>query len=268
MKNILFLFATLFAWQTSQAQSAWEVFKGVLKSSAPQISSPFAQQMGITFRGHSFVVANGTQFSCRLFVGKNEVAGLLPGDIIWDQRHWQAGWSEQFAVAAVCYSDSSYSDFVGIAGRVLSLYSGGYPQAVEWVIRTADIRRPDGSYIYGYGNGTLTYPQPDLSAQSRKIKLPREWWNSTLGIQVVNNTLFTARIFANGILQGSIGIGGIMFISAKVLNLVDYSGRPIIISVIFEDRGRFVGTYSTQLWVPQNGILAEQIMLGPEYIWR
>lgn len=266
-KTLVLVFVILFGWQNSQAQSAWETIKGVLKASAPRVSSPAAEQLGITFRGHSFVVTNGTPFFCRLFVGKNEVARLLPGDIAFDQRHWQAGWSESFAVAVVCYSDSSYSNFVGVAGRVMSLYTGGSPQVVEWIIRTSDIRRPDGTYIYGYGRNP-PYPQADLSAQSRKIKLPREWWNSTLGIQVVNNTLFTAKIFTNGIPQGSIGTGGIMFISAKIINFADYSGRPINISVVFEDRGRMVGTYSRQLWVSQNTILAEQILLEPEYIWR
>ncbi|MGC8775726.1 MAG: hypothetical protein ACP5QN_00175 [Minisyncoccia bacterium] len=265
MKQLfVFFFALLFAGQDSQAQSAWGEIKAAIFGSLPQISSPAAQQLGIQFRGHNFVVANGSPLFCQIFIGKKEVARLAPGEIIYDNRHWQAGYQEDFPVAAVCYRDSGYSEFVGVAGRILSLYAGGYPQAIEWTIRLSEIRQPDGNYA-GYANA---YPQPDFSAKSRRIKLPREWWQSTLGIQTVNNTLFTAEIFINGVSQGAIGTGGIMHLTAREIGGYYYGGRPINFSVVFSDRGRFVGTYERQLWVQQNYLRAEQIILSPYDIRR
>jgi hypothetical protein len=247
-----------------RGQSAKEGIKGAIVQSLPRVDSPLLRSWGIS--GHNVVVANNTPFFCRLFAGGKELGTLPPGSLFFDQRVWQNMTYQQIPIAALCFWDDELSSYAGAAGQIISLYSTGYGQAIQWVIGAYDVKSPDGKYF-------SALPLPRGAAQSRKIKLPKVWWNATLGIQVVNNTRFTAKIFLsgdkiflNGVFTNAIKMSGIAHYTAQ--NLSPYYGRQINLTIVFENNGEIIGAYSETLYVPNYGVWSRQIILGPEHVRR
>jgi len=222
--------------------------KDVVKSFLPQVSSPAAERAGVHFQGTPFQIANSTSFYCRIIIGKKDVGVLTTGEIVYDERRWHNQYYQYFPVAAICYRDAAMTDYVGSAGRILSLSE--YSPA-DWTIRTSDIRTPDGRPLRATS-------APTTVPTSRRIKLPREWWASSTGIQVVNNTTEDVKIFINGRPVANIGTGGVDYVRAE---LVGGYSRPIIITIT---NGRGC-TYTEQVWVQRNYPWVRQIVFGPEY---
>lgn len=236
--------------------SAMAQWKDAIKSFLPQVSSPAAEQAGIHFQGTPFQTLNGTPFFCQLVAGKKNLGVLVPGDLIYDERRWHNQWYQYIPVAAICYRDAAMTDYVGSAGRILTLNE--YSPA-EWTIRTSDIRTPDGRIPVSASTASASSPT------SRRIKLPREWWASSTGVQVVNNTASDITILVNGQPVATIGIGGVDYVRAE---LVGGYSRPLIITIT----AGAGCTYTEQVWVQRNVQWARQIIFGSEYCgwsrWR
>ena len=250
MKKVLMFL--LFVFSVAPASAQW---KETIKSFLPQVSSPAAEQAGIHFQGTPFQIVNSTSFYCRLVIGNKNVGVVGPGDLAFDERRWHNQWYQYIPVAAICYLDAAMTDYIGVGGRPLMFNE--YAPA-EWTIRLSDIRTPDGRPL----------PEPTVSATtptSRKIKLPREWWASSTGIQVVNNTASDIAILINGKPVATIGAGGVDYVRAELIG--GYS-RPIIITIT---NGRDC-TYTEQVWVYKNYPSVRQIIFGFEYCssgrWR
>jgi len=241
-----------------RGQSAKEGIRGAIVQSLPKVDSPFLRGLG--FFGHNVVVANNTPFFCRLFAGGKELGTLGPGSLFFDQRVWQNMPYQQIPIAGLCFWDDELLSYAGAAGRNISLYGYGYNQAVQWVIGTSDVRSPDGKIFSNLP------PVPRGTVQSKKIKLPKVWWNATLGLQIANNTRFAAKIFINGVSAGAIDTSGIAHYTAQTLS--PYYGRQANLTIVFENNGEVVGTYSETMYVPNYGVWARQIILGPEHIRR
>ncbi len=262
-RSCMRLIALLVVFLTGvQAQSKKETIWGTIKSSLPQVSSPLAEQAG--FYRHNFVVSNGAPFYCLLFADNKKLGVLTPGTVAYDDRHWQNMPRQEISVAALCYDDETLKNYIGATGGIISLNSYGYGQAIQWNIESSAIRRPDGSWFNKYA---LPQPTTTQNPEGVRIELPKVWWNSSLRLQVVNNTMFTAKIFLDGRPKATIQTSGITHHTAALIS--SYSGgRQLNLTVVFEDRGRLVGTYSEQLWVPTNDVRAQQIILGPEHLRR
>jgi hypothetical protein len=219
----------------------------------PQVSSPAAEGSGVFFQGTPFQVINSTFFHCRIIIGKKDVGVVSPGDILWDNRRWHNQWQQYFAVAAICYSDGDLKNYIGVGGRVLVL--SDYNVA-EWTIRPGEIRTPDGRPVR----------VPSASAASptsRRIKLPREWWASSVGVQIINNTPEDLKIFVNGRPVSMIGTAGVDYVRAELF--ASNFPRPLIITIT---NGTGC-TYTEQVWVQRNYPWVRQILFGPEYCrWR
>ena len=223
----------------------------------PQVSSPAAGRAGVAFYGIPFQISNSSPFFCRLIAGGKDLGVIAAGGLVYDERHWHNLWVQYIPVAATCYRDSTLTDYIGAAGRVFTFSE--YAPA-EWVIRPSDIRTPDGRPLRA-----TSAPTTAVAPTSRKIKLPREWWASSTGIQVVNNTASDIAILINGKPVATIGAGGVDYVRAELIG--GYS-RPIIITII----GAGNCTYTEQVWVQRNVQWARQILFGPEYCgwsrWR
>jgi len=231
--------------------------KDVVRSFLPQVSSPAAERAGLQFHGNPFQIINASNFYCRLIIGNKDMGILNPADVLWDNRRWHNQWQQFFAVAAICYSDAGLTDYVGAGGRTLTL--SDYNVA-EWTIRPSDIRTPDGRPLR-----IPSAPTTAATPTSRKIKLPREWWASSVGIQIINNTTEDITILVNGRPVAALGTGGVDYVRAE---LVGGYTRPIIITIT---NGTGC-TYTEQVWVQRNYPWVRQIVFGPEYCgwnrWR
>ena len=241
----------LFVFFPASVMAQW---KDTIKSFLPQVSSPAAEGAGVTYQGTPFQVANSTSFYCRLIISNKDVGVIRPGDLVFDQRRWHNQWYQYIPVAAICYRDAAMTDYVGSAGRILTLNE--YSPA-EWTIRTSDIRTPDGRPV----------PASTAAATptSRRIKLPREWWASSVGIQIINNTTEDITILVNGKPVAALGTGGVDYVRAE---LVGGYSRPLIITIT----AGAGCTYTEQVWVQRNYPLSRQNVFGPEYCgwnrWR
>jgi len=241
-----------FVFSVAPASAQW---KDAIKSFLPQVTSPAAEQAGVHFQGTPFQTLNGTPFFCQLVVGKKNLGVLAPGDLVFDERRWHNQYYQYFPVAAICYRDVAMTDYVGVGGRLLMFNE--YAPA-EWTIRSSDIRTPDGRPLR-----ILSAPTTAVAPTSRRIKLPREWWASSTGVQVVNNTASDITILVNGQPVATLGTGGVDYVRAELV-AGGYS-RPLIITIV----GAGNCTYTEQVWVQRNYPLARQILFGPEYCrWR
>jgi len=251
MKKIptMLFFVLIFSFLSGCAARKARVF-------LPQVSSPAAERAGIAFYGVPFQISNATPFFCSLVAGGKNLGILRPGELIYDLRHWHNLYVQYVPVAALCYRDAELEEYIGAAGRVLTL--GGYTPA-EWTIRTSEIRTPDGKIPASAPTApTATTPHP------RKIELPRETL-STVGIQVVNNTTEDVQVFLNGVRRGTVSTGGLYY---APVNIVGNFSRPLIITIT----GAGNCAYTEQVWVQRNVQWARQIIFGPEYCgwsrWR
>jgi hypothetical protein len=136
------------------------------------------------------------------------------------------------------------TDYVGAGGRLLVFNE--YTPA-EWVIRASEIRTPDGR--------PLRAPAPIASAttsSSRRIELPREML-STLGVQIVNNTISDVSIFLNGVRRGTVKMGGVYYVPAELR--YGWLSRPLIITITTG-----ACTYTETVWVNKYSQWARQII--------
>ena len=205
---------------------------------------PAAERAGVAFYGTPFQVLNGTQFFCRLVAGGKDLGLLESGGLVFDQRHLHNLWSQIIPVAAICYRNPELTQYVGTAGRVLTL---GANILAEWAIRTGEIRTPDGRPPRVPSPTTAMTP-----TRSRRIELPREQL-STVGIQVVNNTTEDAQIFLNSVFRRTISPAGVYYVPAELIG--GYS-RPIIITI---KNGRGC-VHTEQVWVQRYTQYARQII--------
>lgn len=255
-------FALLVGAQEMKAEGFWKKVGGVLAASAPRVESPLMRQMGIDH--HSMVVMNGTPFYGRVVVYGKEVAQLDPGDVAYDNRHFEP-LNPQIPIAVLFYRDPGRKTYLGAAGQVFSI-AGGYPESISWTIREYDIRTPDGQSLYGAGGYVSPYPQPDTKAGTRRVRFPREWWDATAGVQIVNNTFFTLHIRLNGNARCAIGPTEVYYLAAR--EIYGGYGQQMTLQVVVTDRGRLVGTYDSSFSVPPRGIYAYQAIIGPYDIRR
>jgi len=231
------------------------------KALVPQvkISSPLLHQLGVHPTGHNMVVTNDTSLTCRIISYGKEVAVLGPGDAGYDDRHWEP-LQPQIPVAALCYHDPSFQDYVGAAGTIFQLYGGyGYANSVSWIIREWDIRRADG----GYGSNRKSVP---ASPRSGRVKFPREWWNGTGGIQIVNNSPDYATVRVGGRDRYRLKPSEVYYLSFK--NLGGYGGE-VVLTLVFTDRSaNFIGTAEYRVYVPMDGVFVQQYVVGQNDVRR
>ena len=199
-------FALLAGAQEMAAEGFWRQLGQVVKSSMPRVEGPAARQIGFQYQGHNMAVVNGTQFWCRVIVYGTEITAvkadgrsisvpLTPGESVYDNRYWEP-LSPQIPIAALCYVDPEMQSYIGAAGRPFQISSGDRASNA-WVIRNEDIRKPDGQQVQS-GYGVPIYPMADTRLRARKARFPREAWDATLGLQIVNNTLFAMQVRLNG----------------------------------------------------------------------
>lgn len=210
-----------------------------------QVSSPFAQQMGVNFRGISIVVANGTPLYGRLVVYDKEIGTLGPGDVIYDERHWEP-LQPEIPVLVILYGDPAMRHYIGMAARSLRLSQ--YESAVEWTIRQSDVRTLNGE--------RLPELQRETALLSTRRPFPREARNSSSAIQIGNNTNYSCAVRVNGINRTVLNTGDVYPASAR--NFGFYS-RELFIQLLFTDRNNnLIGTAERRVYVPTNAALAFQ----------
>lgn len=227
----------------------------------PHIESPALQHLGVSVDGERMIVTNGTKFYAELFVYDKLVGILGPGDVAHDNRHFEP-LNPQVPFAARIYEEYDGKDlrgYIGVAMQSLFVSSGSGGSS-SWIIRTSDIRKPDGGWVDGDA-----YPTPDARPASKKKGFPREWWNATASIQIAQNTNFDAVMRVDGVDRATLGPGDLYFFSARELG---FRGRTVTFQLVLTDRGRPAGTWETQIFVPSEGLPAYQFIVGPNDIQR
>ena len=241
------------------------VFKSVTKDvrdalPQAQVESPALKQMGVSFQGERMVATNGTaSFYAELYVYDRLVGILGPGDVVYDNRHFEPLFPQVPFAARLyrSYDGKNLSGYVGMAMQTLSIGTGGRGSSVSWTIRNADVRKPDG---YGVNRDDYPAVAGDVRPASEKKGFPREWWNSTASVHIGQNTNFDAVMRLDGKDRAELGPGDLYFLSLKEIG---FDGQPVTLQLIFTDRGRLVGTWETQIFVPSQGLPGYQFIVGP-----
>lgn len=248
----------------ARAQGFWKQLGRVVVSSLPKVDSPFLRQMGWIPHGATIAIVQNTPFHARLVAGNRELARLGPGDLAYDTRRFEWQIWPQIPLLMFFYRDPAMTQYVGVAGRIFTVQSG-YPSAETWIVSLGDIQTPDGTWLQ-QGYGQPVYPAPDTALAAKAVRLPREWWNGTLGAQIVNNTLFTMHPRVNGLPRGDVPPGG-AFLWLHIRELLT-GGHPLGIQLVFTDRGRWVGSHEFPAFVPSGDVRAHQEIVGPSHIRR
>ncbi len=266
MKCRIFSFVFLLFFggaKTSHAEGFWRALGASVVAGLPHVSSPLLQQQGITVHGHNMVITNNSRFFCKIIVYGKEVAQLGPGDSGYDDRHFEP-LSPQLPAVALCYHNPEMTEYVGATGQIFQL-SSGYPTSFSWTISEGEVRGPDG-------NQAPTDVVPEHKPEEKKATFPREWWNATSGVQVVNNTPYSMTVRINGQnlrINGqnrAVATSELYYLSAK--EIYGFVGRELTIQLVFTDENHLVGTYTYSVYVPTRGVYAYQLIVGPHDIQR
>lgn len=248
MITVVFALALLFASQA--AAQGWRAFIPQVK-----VSSPLLHQLGIRPSGHNMVVTNGTSLYCRIVAYGKEIVTLGPGDAAYDDRHFEP-LQAQIPVAALCYNDPRLQNYAGSAGAIFQLSGGGYGYAnsVSWTIRRLSVIEWE-----------RTETEPGSGPRTRKVKFPREWWNGTGGVQIVNNTPYEVTVRVSGRDKDRLRPTELCYVSAK--DLGNYGGEVGIQLIFLTRGGEFIGTTSYLLYVPANGVYIQQYIVSEKDIF-
>ena len=203
-------------------------------------------------------ITNGSPFYVRVVVYDVEAATLAPGDAAYDTLFGEP-LNPHVPVLALAYRDANLREYIGAAGRVFYSPSGS-KVSLSWLVQISEIRTPFGQTLV-----PGVYPLPPAIPSARQIPFPRETWHAVAGVQIVNNTLFTASVRVNGQQVAVLPPGGYHYVSNRQL-LPD--SRQGMIQLVFTDRGLFVGGTEYPFYVPSQGISAYQFVVGPYDIRR
>lgn len=230
-------------------------------SGLPRVEIPILTQLGITPTGQNVILVNGTPFWCRWIVYGTEIGQTGPGDRLVGSKHFEP-LSPQIPTAVMCYRDPGFQQYIGATGRIFGFYSG-QPGGISWALRASELQTPEGAYSpVGLG---VNYPQPDTQQSGKIVEMPRESWNATAAVQIVNNTLFTMSQGLEGTRRVTTDAGGLYYVSVRELL---GPGRSMTGQLVFTDRGRLVGTYDFSFGVPSQGVIAHQLIVSPWMIRR
>lgn len=225
MKKIIFIFLLILLGGGGGVSSFSSYAQGVgeiLRGSMPRISSPLAEQWGLS-SGHRVMVGNIFSGPCRIFIyGKEYLA--QPGEVLWDVKYSIPKYQVSIPVAALCYWDDELSQLAGWATRSLWLSGGWEPQAQSWMISYQDIVRD-----YYFHPQAVAVETPQL--RMKKISLPRPYWEYDLGIQVLNASAFRIRAHINEVDVGPIKPHSAGFIRLAARGVPLGWGIQIIITV-------------------------------------
>lgn len=262
-KLFLVIVAILALGQTAKAGLFREIAGAIITSvSQIRVESPVLKQLGYNFNGHDLSVTNGTPFYAKIVIYDEEVAALGPGSVVRDTRYWEP-LSPQIPILALAYQDRARTQYLGCANKVLTLSSGS-SRSLSWVIRISDIRGPDGRSLPS--PSTPTYPEAEAQLASYSANFPRENWNATAFLQVINNTHFQGTVRINGRDRCRLNTAEIYtFVGHQVYG---NQSREITVEVVFTDQGRFIGTWNRSFRVPTSGVRAIQFVVNPQDIRR
>lgn len=235
------------------------VLGATVGAAAPQVSSPLLEQMGVSLYGVNMVVTNGTPYFAEVFVYGKQVAILGPGDLAYDDRHFEP-LNPQIPIMVRIYReyrDGRLEDFLGAAGHSFWIY-GSYPVSQSWVITKGEIQTPGSGYVLleeEFSSPTM------IRAETKKVKFPRQWWNASADIQIINNTPFPAIMRINGRNWGNLTPGEFRAFYARNFG-ISYS-QTLTITLVFVDGGQFLGVWERQFYVPSDGLAINQFIVGP-----
>lgn len=234
---------------------------GLVVSGLGRVEFPILQQVGITPTGQNVVLVNGTPFWCQWVAYGTEIGRTGPGDQLVGSKYFEP-LSPQIPIAVMCYRDPQFTQYVGAAGHVFG-FSSGQPGGISWSLTAREIQMPEGpNSPIALG---INYPQPDTAQVGKIAEMPRESWNATAAVQIVNNNLFTMTQSIEGIQRVATDAGGLYYLAVREL----YGpGRQMTGQLVFTDRGRLVGTYDFSFSVPSQGVIAYQLIVSPWMIRR
>ncbi len=269
MKQIAFAFVLLAA--------LWSGGCGVVTADFPAVTHLTGAQIAVSDRGarwerYNAVFRNGVTIPAVAVVvgyGK-ELARLGPGALAVDNRLFQ--WQQEVVpVTALFYEDAgggATGKFIGLAWGKVYLYPGqAVSQPLTFTIQ--NLLRPDGTYYYayyGYGRSP-DLPAPIADLREEVVHLPRKWWGGTNGLQLVNGSLYTARVRVNGnrMVATLPPEGGFAYVEEKVI----YGWGPlrsIQVDYLQEAGGQYLMVQSSpdiQLGLILQGITGRQLIVGP-----
>lgn len=273
MKKTFLLLLLFTAIPEADAKDFWRKTAQVLLGGV-QISSPAAEQFGVKIPSpDTITITNGTPFHLILGIYDAEALAYLgPGDSLHHEEFWEP-LTPDIPVVARFYRNcekgeggtTDCNDYVGALGRIFRIGGPG-GQAHSWLIRLQEIRTPNGQYLYGGYAGGAIYPQPSVAPGYRRIEIRRRWWNAQASTHVLNNTLYTMSVIANGRLVATLDPeGGFTYFDPHAFAPRGYA---ITLHFTFTDQGRLVGAAERHIQVPGQGVRAYQFIVGPFDIQR
>jgi hypothetical protein len=222
-----------------------------------RLSGHFSKILGLGPKAEN-IVTNETPYFAEIIVMNEHVADLGPGASVSDRytpRHRYV----QLPVLARLFSDPEKTDFVGFAGRSLTVSAG---RVSEWTIRMNDVKRPDGRS--GYSSQYMRiYPDPEMYT-SGEADFPNPLWKSTTMVQIANATHFTIVMKINGTEIGELKPSESEYISF----FNEYTRlQRMVVEFVFVHEGRIVGSYNSQFSCGNNPV-GYQFILDPQKIRR
>lgn len=237
----------------------------ILGLATPQVESPALQQLGISVRGINADVLNNTPLVGVVYIYGKRTATIEPGDVAHGKIRFEP-LNSQTPIVVLFYEDSTLARYVGVAARIFWVSATYYPVSIQWSIQPGEIRTPDGSYVQldSYPPARVKFEKEN--AFDRNWWDTREWWNATVGVQLVNNTFFRAAILVNGEKRTELGPGELAFLNVRNYGLA--SGYTETIQLVFTDEGYLAGCWETTLYVPTEGVIMYQNIINPYDIRR
>lgn len=253
----------------------WSGGCGVVTVEFPTVTHLTGAQVsvgkGTAVERYNAVFRNGVTLPAvaRIIAYGQEVARLGPGGVAVDNRLFQ--WhQESVPVTALFYegaADGALGKFIGLAWGKIYLYPG-QPVSQPLTFRLENVLRPDGTHFESHGYGrSLNHPAPLANLREEVVHLSRKWWGGTNGLQVVNGSLFTARVRVNGNLVAATLApeGGFAYVEEWVISSWG-PVRSIQVDYFQEIGGQYLLVQSSPdipLGLNPQGITGRQIIIGP-----
>lgn len=255
MKKIIPIAILVFIWVTT---SGCSTLAGAFVASLPKvgIGSPFAgDNLGLTPRGITILITNAKAVDGLVFIYGKEMGLIKPGTTASFEKHFEPLVNQRIEVPVVVFFADEERNLAVVAERKFSTYSSDNdPRTETWMIN-----ENDGSRLTPMEGAGAEITGPGVN----RVRMPREFWNGTLAIQMVNDSNFEILLRVHK--KGSTKEYPVYWTRGRFSYSVLRSGlahenEQVIFLVVLKDpaTNRVMGIHKIETRIPDYGVTAEQ----------
>lgn len=226
------------------------------------ISSPAARQLGLRAETHRLIIRNRLHLMSNVVInGKTSDIKFYPNEDIVFSNNFEPFHSAEISIVLVFHeADGSYA---GFTEKTFS--SGSFARSEAWTIFASNVTR--------FGERlSESDDAPEFEPRVRQFRLPREWFNGTTYLGLINDTAGKLRATTNGsVVTEALSPGEVYTVRTRDWSSSSRWGnrQPVIVQLEGWDKaGRYLGICERSFYSSSRGVRSQTEAVSPSSLRR